>query len=82
MPVKHKEAIEEHLAERYLLGEMSADDAERFEQSLFRVCGLRVGRGRRAGPASQWPGSGTEHAAEFRNSRSQAFTMDIVACIG
>ncbi len=47
MPVKHKEAVEEHLAERYLLGEMAPGDIEQFEQHFFECpeCAAAVEEG-------------------------------------
>jgi hypothetical protein len=35
MPVNHEQAVEEHLAERYVLHEMSDADADSFEQHFF-----------------------------------------------
>lgn len=76
MPVKHQEAIEEHLAERYLLGEMSADDAERFEQHFFECpdCASAVEEGQVLLANGREAVRSLQRSSEIREARPSLWT--------
>jgi len=76
MPVQHKEAIEEHLAERYLLGEMSADDAERFERHYFECadCASAVEEGQVLLANGREAVRNTRRSAEIHEFRPSLWT--------